>query len=418
MAIKGHPASKQIELGEAIRSEFPIFSGVRERRLSFLDSAASSQKPRIVIDRLTNYLSFEHANIHRGAYELSATATENYENSRKKIEQFIGCEEDGVVVFTRGTTESINLVARSLERELGPNDTILLTQLEHHSNIVPWQLAAARCGAKIEFAKINQDATINEADFFEKIQKFRPRIVSFVHVSNAFGTVLPIERYIAEAKACGALTLIDAAQSVPHRALSVAELGADFVAFSAHKMYGPTGVGALYAKRALLDIMEPYQGGGEMISRVTTTGSTWAEVPHKFEAGTPPIAEAIAFGTAVEFIESIGIERIAAHEERMVEYAIESLRQEPGVTLYGPTTSGKPQSAIVSFNVSGVHAHDFSTIADHFNVQVRAGHHCAMPALAQLGIHASVRASFGVYSCTEDVDALIEAVRQAKKLFS
>ena len=404
--------------GASIRAQFPIFAAPGDRRLVYLDTAASSQKPAVVIDRLTHYLSNEHANIHRGAYRLSAEATNNYELARARVAGLVRAGDEFSVVFTRSTTESINLVAYGIEHLLSEGDVILLTLLEHHSNIVPWQLLAKRKRLKIIFADMEDDGSLNIEDFKIKLAKHRPKLVGMTHVSNAFGSVLPIESLIPLAKEAGSMVLVDAAQSIPHMPVSAASLGADFYAFSAHKVYGPTGIGILVGRTSLLELMEPFQGGGGMIRKVEQQESSWAEVPHKYEAGTPPIGEAIATGTAMEFLENIGYQAIEEHDTRLFNLAFEKLVKEKGVTVYGPATSGTEQSSIVAFNVDNVHPHDLASIADQFNVQFRAGHHCAMPALARLGLQSTARISFGVYSVEDDVTELIEALRHARKIFN
>jgi cysteine desulfurase / selenocysteine lyase len=400
---------------DQIRRDFPLF--VARPGLAYLDSAASSQKPQCVIDRLTHFLSFEHANIHRGAYALSADATERYEEAREAVARFLGAANKDSIIFTRGTTESINLVAHSLERWFQPGDSILLTLLEHHSNIVPWQLLAERRGLHIEFADITADAALDREDFLRKLSTLRPKLVAFTAHSNAFGTILPVDELIAEARAVGAKVLIDAAQAAVHGAIRVEALGADFLAFSGHKVYGPTGIGALYVEPGMYDLMNPFLGGGDMIETVTTEGSTWAQPPQRFEAGTPAIAEAIALGTAVQYVGGIGIERVATHERELFSRAYERLRSEPGVTVYGPVTSGGAQASILAFTVDSVHPHDFASIADAEGVQVRAGNHCAMPALRRLGLSSTVRASLGMYSRDQDIDLLIDAIRRSRSLF-
>jgi cysteine desulfurase/selenocysteine lyase len=400
----------------SIRDQFPIFQAPYKRPLAYLDTAASSQKPKVVIDRLCDYLSYEHANIHRGAYSLSAKATEHYEEARAKIAKFLGAPDESSILFTRGTTESINLVARSLEHLFSAGDSILISVLEHHSNIVPWQLLASRKKLTVHFADINEDATINIEDFKKKLAVHRPKLVSLTHTSNVFGTVVPIKEIAGIVHESGALMMVDAAQSVPHGGVNVVDLGADFVAFSAHKLYGPTGIGVLYVRPDRYALMEPFCGGGDMISNVTIEGSTWAEPPRKFEAGTPPIAEAIAFGTAIDFVSAIGVKKIAEHEAKLFAYAFDKLSKEQGVRVYGPALNGKEQVSILPFNVDRIHPHDLATIADEFNVQFRGGHHCAIPALKRLGLGATARASFGVYSEPQDIDALCEAIRHAKKM--
>ncbi len=422
---RGRTGEGPLGLGEALRQEFPIFAYQQRSSssgalpLSYLDSAASTQKHRSVIDRLSKFLSHEHANIHRGAYALSADATLRIEEARAKVAAFLGAKSPKSVVFTRGTTESINLVAHALENEFQPGDVVLLSMLEHHSNIVPWQLLAKRRGVRVAFVEMNKYAVIDEEDFRAKLLNLKPKLVAVTSISNAFGSVLPIKELVRQAKEIGAITLVDGAQHVAHMPTRVEDIGCDFFAFSGHKLYGPTGIGALYVREEMYPRMEPFQGGGDMIATVTVDGSTWAEPPQKFEAGTPAIAEAIALGTAIDFVQSVGWKAIAEHEHVLFELCWDALSSEPGVTLYGPRAGGPSgQVSIVPFNVEGVHPHDFSTIADSLNVQVRAGHHCAMPALMHLGIQSTVRASLGIYSCPGDVTALCQAIRKARSVFA
>jgi cysteine desulfurase/selenocysteine lyase len=406
---------KNNQLGLNIRAQFPIFNQ-SGGHLAFLDSAASSQKPEVVVDRVANYLKFEHANIHRGAYRLSAYATEAYEAARKRVAQFLGAGDERSIVFGKNATEMINLVAYSYGEKLNSGDRILLTLLEHHSNIVPWQMLASRRGVKVDFAAINEDASLNLDDFRLKVREGRPKLVSFVAHSNAFGTVLPVKEMIEVAHSVGARVLVDATQYVVHSQVDVESLNADFLVFTGHKLYGPTGVGVLYGKPELLEEMGPFLGGGDMIEQVTTEGSTWAEIPRRFEAGTPAIAEVIGLATAIDFVQEIGLDRIAAHENAVHDYAIEQLSKEPGVKIYGPRGAGA-QRSIVPFNVEGVHPHDLGTIFDSANVQIRAGHHCAMPALRALKLQATARASLAVYSDIEDIDALCFGIREARRIF-
>jgi cysteine desulfurase/selenocysteine lyase len=386
--------------------------------MAYLDTAASSQKPAVVIDRISRYLSHEHANIHRGAYALSARATESYEAVREKIAAFLNAPSPRCIVYTRGTTEAINLVAYSYGELIKPGESVLVSVLEHHSNIVPWQLLAKRRGVKLEFFDIHPDASLNLEDFEAKLKALRPRLVSVTQLSNAFGSVTPLNQIIALAKAHGCKVLVDAAQSISHMPIDVQNLGADFLAFSGHKLYGPTGVGALYAREELLDEMPPFQGGGDMIRRVTVEGSEWADYPQKFEAGTPAIAEVIGLGAAIDFVMKVGLSAISKHEERLFEIAWKRMNGEAGVKTFGPATTGGAQASIIPFSVEGVHPHDMATIADTLNVQMRAGHHCAMPALKRLGLQATARVSFGAYSVEQDIDALIEAIRTARKIFA
>ena len=409
-------ATKSVTPGAAARALFPIFSA--HPGLAYLDTAASSQKPLAVIERMDQYYRAEHANIHRGAYALSANATIHYEEVREKVARFLNAVSSQEIVFTRGATESVNLVARCFDPFLNPGDVILLTLLEHHSNIVPWQLLAARRNARVVFAEVTAEGALNRQDFLDKLQEFRPKIVGLTALSNALGTVVPVAELVGAAHAVGAKVLVDGAQAVLHGSVDVRAMDADFFVFSGHKLYGPTGVGVLYGKKAHLDEFEPFLGGGDMIRTVTPTGSTWADTPQKFEAGTPPIAEVIGLGSAIDFVNSVGIAPLQSYEEELFHYAWELLRSEPGVTVYGPKRVGGEQQSIISFNVGGVHAHDLSTIADSLKVQIRGGHHCAMPLLRRLGIPATARASLGVYTVKDDFLPLLEAIRRARQLFT
>lgn len=422
------------EPGEGIRREFPFFSSADPDPAAastpapnnpasffpvpaYLDSAATAQKPAAVINRLSQFLSRECANIHRGAYRLSADATNAYEEARQKVAAFIGAGDARGVIFTRGATESINLVSHSIEEFLPEGATILTTTLEHHSNIVPWQLLAARRKLRIEFVDVTENGEISRSDLLMKLKQLRPKLLALTQVSNALGTITPTAEYVAAAREHGAMVLVDGAQSVVHQPSAFDALGADFFAFSGHKLYGPMGIGVLAVRSAMLPRMKPFLGGGGMIQSVTCSGSSWADPPHCFEAGTPPVAEAIGLGAAVDFLSAIGMERIERHERRLFEYAFSRLSAESGVTIYGPRLSGGAQAGILSFNVNGVHPHDLSTVADTLNVQIRAGHHCAMPLLEKLGIHFSARLSLGVYSIEDDIDRLVEAIRKARKTF-
>lgn len=403
--------------GKSIRAAFPLFAQDMVNPPAYLDSAASTQKPSVVIERFRRYLSFEHANIHRGAYRLSANATRSYDAAREKVAAFIGASQPESVVFTGGTTFAINMVAYAFEDYFSEGDTILLSYLEHHSNIVPWQMLAERRRLNIEWCKVDPDASLNMDDYLRCLKEYKPRLVALTSVSNAFGSVVSVPQVVEEAHRAGAKVLIDVAQASAHMPLNLSEWGVDFAAFSAHKMYGPTGIGALYGRPELLEQMKPFLGGGDMIERVTTEGTTFAEAPRKFEAGTPPIAEAIAFGAAIDFLQAVDIKKIGEHEHRIFEIAFERFQSEPGVTVYGPATTGKDQASILSFNVDGIHPHDLATVADSKNVQLRAGHHCAMPAMKRLGLQSTARISLGVHSDEDDIDAVLEAIRHARKLF-
>ena len=408
--------SKRIMLGDGIRNEFPIFSNYNSKRLCFLDSAASTQKPKCVIEKLTDFYQNKYANIHRGAYELSANATLMYENVRKIIADFIGAKEPSNIVFTRGTTESINLVSYALEDYFKEGDVILLSVAEHHSNLVPWQFLAKRKNLKLVFANLDKNYNLDLEDFKNKVNEFRPKLVAMTMCSNVLGSEFPIEDIISLSKSVDSLVLFDGAQYVPHREVNVSKLDVDFLCFSGHKIYGPTGIGVLYAKKYLLEEMKPFHGGGEMIQEVTLQNTTFADVPYKFEAGTPAIAEAIGLGEAINFVNRIGIKNINEHEKNIFEYAILKLSSLAYVDIYS-SKSSKDSGSVISFNIEGVHPHDFASIADNFGVQIRSGFHCAMPLLNYLGLNATSRMSLGMYSDTKDIDILIEAIKESRKIF-
>lgn len=416
--------ASETTLGKAIRCQFPFFDpstlalpSRHGKQSAYLDSAATCQKPRSVIDALVHFLSHENANIHRGAYALSGEATDRYEAARADVAAFLRASSPATVVFTRGTTDSINLVAGALGPKISRGDVLLLTLLEHHSNIVPWQLMAQHRGARVEFVGIDEHGNLDLADLRCKVDQLHPKVLAVTQVSNALGSVVPLQDVCTIAKAAGCLVVVDAAQSVAHMPIDVAELNCDFLAFSGHKIYGPTGIGVLYGREDLLAELEPVQGGGGMIATVSTTGSTWAESPQRFEAGTPPIAEALALATGLKFLSSIGFAALHDHEERLFSYAMRKLSTEKSVTIYGPAVAGGAQRSIISFSLQGIHPHDFSTIADSFGVQLRAGHHCAMPLLHRLGLQSTVRLSLAMYSCEEDIDMLCEAIRFACRKF-
>jgi cysteine desulfurase / selenocysteine lyase len=405
--------------GESARSQFPIFSPsaaeLSGKPLAFLDTAASSQKPKVVIDALQQFYSYQHANIHRGTYRLSTAATAQFEAARHQVENLLGAGED-TIVLTRGTTESINLVARSLESWFQPGDTILLSVLEHHSNLVPWQLLAKRRSLKLEFVDCDAVGWVTVDAVAAAVKKHSPKLVSITQLANVNGAAINSQEICAVCKEAGAVVLLDGAQSVPHLPIDVMTLNCDFLAFSGHKMYGPTGIGGLYIHPRMLEHMEPFLGGGDMIESVSLAESTWAEGIQKFEAGTPAIAEAIGLGVAAEFLQSVGMRTVAEHDDQIFEYAWDRLRAIDGVEVYGPANASLPQRSIITFNITGLHPFDVATFLDTFNVQVRAGHHCAMPLLARLGLSATVRASFGIYTVKEDIDQLVDAVQFAKSV--
>jgi cysteine desulfurase/selenocysteine lyase len=407
---------------DRIRGDFPILSSRMHQTadrpavpLVYLDNAATTQRPRQVIQTIVDTYEKHYANVHRGIHWLSDQSTDLYEEARGKIQAFIAAPQREEVIFTHGTTESINLVARSWgDANLKPGDEILLTELEHHSNIVPWQQAAARTGATIRFLPITDDGQL-ALDALDRCLSPRTRMVAVAAVSNVLGTITPLQPIIAAAHAVGALVLVDAAQSVPHRATDVQKLGADFVAFSGHKMLGPSGVGVLYGRRELLEAMPPFLGGGSMIRRVTTTGFEPAEIPAKFEAGTPPIVSAIGLGAAIDYLQQIGIDAIHAHERRLCIQAHHVLGSIAGLKFLGPPPEDK--AGIVSFTLDRVHAHDIAQLLDRQGIAVRAGHHCAMPLHKRLGINASARASFYFYNTPGEIDQLGTALVEIKRIF-
>lgn len=401
-----------------IRADFPILNRlVHGKPLVYLDNAATSQKPRQVIDALVNYYSRYHANIHRGIHALAEEATAAYEAVREQTARFIHAPSERSIVFTRNATEAINLFANAWGRKfLTSGDQILLTEMEHHSNLVPWQLIAKATGASLAFIGVTDDGRLRLEDL-DRLLTPRTKVVAVTHMSNVLGTINPIEQIVAQAHRRGALVLVDAAQSAPHLALDVQQLGCDAMAFSSHKMLGPTGVGVLYAREELLEAMDPFLGGGEMIADVQLTASTWNEIPWKFEAGTPNIADVIAFGEALKYLERAGLGNIHAHEVWLVSYALKRLTEVEGITFYGPSPGIAKRGGVVSFNLNGLHPHDVGTVLDAEGVAIRAGHHCAKPLMRRLGVAATARASFYLYNTTEEIDRLVEALRAAQTFF-
>ena len=401
---------------ESIRADFPILKlKVDGHPLVFLDSAASSQMPQQVIDRLVRYQTTQHANIHRAVHYLSELATAEFEQARHKLQHFINAREDREVIFTSGTTESINLVMHGYGRKfIGPGDEIILTMLEHHSNIVPWQMLAEEKGAKIRVVPIN-DAGELLIDEYENLFNEHTKFVSVMHVSNALGSINPVKKMIEFAHARGVPVLIDGAQAAPHMKIDVQDLGCDFYVFSGHKMCGPTGIGILYGKADILERMQPFKGGGDMILSVTFEKTIYNTIPQKFEAGTPPIAAAIGFGAAVDYLSVISLEAIAAHEHALLSYATEQIRLLPGVHIVG---NAALKAAVLSFVVEGVHPHDIGTLLNQQGVAVRTGHHCAQPVMQRFKIPATSRASFAFYNTMDEVDTLIEAISSAQKVFA
>jgi len=400
----------------ALRAEFPVLAQqVRGRPLAYLDNAATTQKPIEVIEAVRDFYLRDNANVHRGVHALSERATAAYEGAREKLRAFIGAASTREIIFVRGTTEAINLVAASWGRaHVRAGDEILITGLEHHSNIVPWQMLRDAVGARLVVAPINRRGEVDMAAF-ERMLSPRTKLVAVSHLSNALGTINPVERMIELAHAAGAKVLVDGAQAAAHLDVDVRRLDADFYAMSAHKMYGPTGIGALYGKEELLQAMPPWQGGGDMISMVTFEETRYNELPWRFEAGTPHIAGAIGFGQALDWLSRVGVARIAAHEARLLAYATERARAFPGLRLIG---EAKRKASILSFTLDGVHPHDLGTILDGEGVAIRAGHHCAMPVMDFFGVPATARASFAAYNTFEEVDALFAALEKAWEMFA
>ena len=404
--------TKQLLNLEKIRKDFPILStNVNGQSLVYLDNAATTQKPEIVIQSITEFYTKYNSNVHRGIHKLSELATLHFELAHKKVSEFINADFEEVV-FTSGTTESLNLLAYSLGNKLAAEDEVVLTIMEHHSNLVPWQQMAKKIGFKLKFIGITSDGKL-DMDQAKLLINENTKIVSVMHVSNAIGTVNPVKELADLAHKVGAVIIIDAAQSVPHMAIDVRDLDCDFLAFSGHKMLGPTGIGVLYGKRKLLEKMQPFHYGGNMISEVNLEDSTWADLPWKLEAGTQNIAGAIGLGVAVGYLKSIGMKNIEAYEKELSNYAHEQLGKIKGVTIYGPNE----RSCVLSFNVDGIHPHDMSTLLDRDGVAVRGGHHCAMPLMKELDVSGTVRASFYFYNTFEEVDKLIESVIKSRKVF-
>ena len=401
---------------KAIREDFPI---LRERAhghpLIYFDSAATSQKPRAVIDALRHYYEHQNANVHRGLHELSSRATEAYEQARRRVATYLGAASAQEIVFTRGTTESINLVAQAWGGKfLGGGDVILLTEMEHHSNLVPWQLLAERTDARLRFVPVLDDGTL-DLEQLSLLLTAEVKLFAFTHVSNSLGTINPVSELCRKARAMGALTLVDAAQSAGHLPIDVQELGCDFLAFSGHKMCGPTGIGGLYARAEILNSIPPWHGGGEMIVSVTLEKSAFKKAPHRFEAGTPNIAGAIGLAAAIGYIEQIGRPTIFGHDTYLARYAAERLAELPGMHIFGPT---KQRGALVGFVMDAAHPHDLTTFADQYGLALRGGHHCNQPLMRRFGVPGTTRASFYFYNTTEEIDRMIEILRAAVRFFS
>ena len=399
-----------------IRADFPILKQlIHGKPLVYLDNAATSQKPQAVIDSLVQYYTTTNANVHRGVHTLSQQATDDYEGARAKVRQFIGAAEDREIIFVRGTTEGINLVAQTYGRQnIGPGDEIIVSNMEHHSNIVPWQMLCEEKGARLRVVPINDDGELL-LDEYEKLLGPRTKLVSMVHQSNSLGTILPVEQIIAMAHSHGVPVLLDGAQSVPHLPVNVQQLGCDFLVFSGHKLYGPTGIGVLYGKAELLEAMPPFQGGGEMIKSVTFEKTIYNDLPNKFEAGTPNIAGAIALGAAIDYVTELGIDRIQAYEHELLEYGTQALSDISSLRIIGTAAE---KAGVLSFVMDGVHPHDIGTILDTEGVAIRTGHHCTQPLMERFQIPATARASLAFYNTREDIDALVKAIDRVIEVFS
>ena len=400
----------------ACRDDFPALAqAINGEPLVYLDSAASSQLPDSVIDAVAHYQRHDHANVHRGVHTLSHRATEAYEGARDKVQSFINAANRNEVIFTRGTTEAINLVAQSFSRpKLKTGDKIVITHLEHHSNIVPWQLVCEQTGAELVVAPVDQSGQVDEQQLIQKLDE-HVRILAIAHVSNALGSILPVKDLIQAAHERGIPVLVDGAQAVPHSAVDVQALDADFYAFSGHKMFAPTGIGVLYGKETLLDAMPPYQGGGDMILEVRIDGTTYNALPYKFEAGTPNISGAVGLGASIDYLNSVGIEEIASHESELLAYMTSKLERVDGIRLIG---TARHKASVQSFLLGDIHPHDIGTILDHQGVAIRTGHHCAMPVMDFFGVPGTARASLALYNNVEDVDRLIVALKKTVEIFA
>jgi len=411
---------------ETIRKDFPILSRtVHGVPLVYLDSANSAHKPQVVLDTMTEFYAQHYSNVARAVHTLGSEATTAFEGARDKVATFLNAPDRNEIVFTKNSSEALNLIAYSLSNattfpgaerfRIGPGDEIVVTEMEHHSNLVPWQLLAQRTGATFKWIPIDDEGRLVDSLIEETITE-RVKVVAFVHQSNALGTINPVSRLVARAKQVGALTVLDASQSVPHLPVDVQELGVDFLAFTGHKLYGPSGVGVLWGRYELLAEMPPFLGGGEMIETVDMSGTTYAAPPHRFEAGTPMIAEAVGLGAAVDYVTAIGMDNIAEHEQELVAYALERLSTVEGVKIIGPSQPVS-RGATIAFTLAGVHPHDVAQLLDEYGIAVRAGHHCARPVCVRYGVPATTRASFGIYTTTEDIDALVAGVQRVKELF-
>ncbi|SVA54941.1 uncharacterized protein METZ01_LOCUS107795 [marine metagenome] len=401
---------------DSIRKDFPFLEAENgENPLVYFDNASTTQKPIQVLNKLDQFYRKSNANVHRGVYRLSQRATDAYENARKKIAGFINAKDDRSIIFTRGTTESINLVAYAwAQQQLKPGDEILVTEMEHHSNLVPWQITAERTGAVLKYIPLNDDLELD----LEKPEKYftpKTKVFALIHKSNALGKLNPVQKLIRHAKTVGAITVVDGAQSVPHTTLDVQQLGCDFFAFSGHKILGPTGVGILFGKPELLESMEPFQSGGEMIEKVTMTHSTWNDIPWKFEAGTPNIAQAVGLGKALDFLQNISMKKVEEHIGELTEYGMKKLNEINGVRIYNKKNI---HGGIISFNVDGVHPHDLAQFLDQDNIAIRTGHHCTQPIMKKLGVSGTARISFYIYNTKEEIDKLCGCMKSTLNYFA
>jgi cysteine desulfurase/selenocysteine lyase len=403
---------------ERLRADFPIFERpVHGKPLAYLDSAASSQKPRQVLEAMTSFYETSYANIHRGVYDLAERSTEAYESAREMVRAFVNAESAREIVFARNVTAALNVVAYGWGLDnLGPGDVVVATELEHHSNFVPWQYIAGRTGAEFAIVPVDEAGELQLDQLDALAARGRPKVLACTAVSNSLGTITPVGRLVEWAHGQGAIAVVDAAQAAPHTRVDVQAFGADFVAFTGHKLCGPTGIGVLWGRTNLFETMSPFELGGHMIRRVTVEKTTWNEIPHKFEAGTAPIAEAVGLAAAIDYVTEAGFDAIERHETELTEYALGRLAEVPGITLYGPPADRRV--GIVSFNLEGVHPHDVAQVVDAQGVAVRAGHHCNQPLMAKLGVNATTRASFYLYTLHEEIDRLIDGLQRARKLFS
>jgi cysteine desulfurase / selenocysteine lyase len=415
--MTSRPMPPVVESALGVKSDFPIFSRRFDGRpLIYLDSGATSQKPEVVIQAVADHLREHNANVHRGVYALAQEADAAYDGARKQVAAFVNAQPE-TTIFTKNVTEAINLVAYSWGRaNVGPGDAVLITQMEHHANIVPWQVLCRERGAELRYLEVDARGEVSLDQLDAELARGDVRIVAVTHVSNVLGTILPIAEIVVRARAAGAVSLVDGAQAVPHMPVDVAGIGADFYAWTGHKALGPTGIGVLHGRRELLEEMEPFLTGGDMIASVDFQGATWNELPYKFEAGTPPIAEAVGLGAAVDYLSAIGMERVRAHERALTGYMLERLGDVPGLRITGPPEA-ELRGGLVSFTIEGMHPHDIAELADRGGVCIRAGHHCAQPLMRCLGVSATARASIGVYNEPADIDALVVALLAGREVF-